>query len=292
MKFVVTLKLFSQRGNIRWRELVDIMDDFGQQLWKNYDPNSSWYFDPRDRQTVIDTRQRLRALLPPDMHIREVVFLDEITADDVCSAKFVGHHIDDVLPGISDGILPHDYPATCSVCENKYLPADADFHVPIGKLKQRKFMITFLKGCLQLVCTAEFRRWYEDAGLTGLSFLPVKESMSRALYRVQVVQHQWTDRSGVCLSCVMKTNVTTFGGVSYLDENYHYDFQFVRIWNDTRFIISQRAFQMAQATKGLSLPLNSDTMPRPMVPGCLSDLIRPEDRICTPGNPPMRMLTY
>jgi len=257
-----------------------------EEWYEDPDQDGAWRFEPYDRKRICEARNLVQQHYSPE--------LDGVAPYEGVLIEGAGEHTPEdfdhlLIVMLADIIVapdktgPWDAVATCPACKNTYV--DPGFKGAYTERKMPKKKAWFsLRGDLKLFARSPFIEDYKDLGLTGLDFT----ECGNGLFRVNVECHRWTDPSGVCEHCGMKTNVVSTSCFN-LEEDYRYDFQFLRMnpgerQNHVLFVVTPAAMSLvrkyATAAGEMKYCLSG------IVPGMMKDLIWPQDKLYTNGEIP------
>jgi hypothetical protein len=233
----------------------------------------------------------LQSLLEPGESLQEIIYLGLSSPDlDISRYYVLRHFADDA----SNAEITHHTASEmiCPACGNKYQDA---YFVPAirpERLPASPKVMSFY-GKLKMFCREPFLEKYETAGLTGFSFEDWEtcDKHRVPLYLIRVPQHKWQDRTGVCDTCEMKTNVTTPEGLFNCHEQFQYDIQHIRTYRWDAFVLSRRAIDFfSRYSSMMKTILNPPPSISPIIPGYREDEIWPEPRVFAYGEVPLHML--
>jgi hypothetical protein len=193
-----------------------------------------------------------------------------------------------------DKFKHNDRKIQCSDCGNLYLNPNFETEFKMKKSLQKESVFAINAPHFN-IARADFVENFKQQNFTGVTFEPFFDGY----YKMNIVQHQWNDRSGVCAVCGMKTNVIRTAFFN-LYEEYLYDFQSVltncisddsgdSINLDAQVVMSSRAMRfMYQYCDPFSNPVGETITP--IMSGYLSDVIWPEDCMFYNGDYPLSVL--
>ena len=250
--------------------------------------------DQKDRGRLVDLKTKLNKYLEPnDKKSFIKVGWDSRTILDPVNFDFRIFTIIAPWKILSDKCKHNGRKIKCSDCGNWSL--NPDFQTQFNpKTLWKKTPVYSLNSANFYLTRHSFIREFERQGFTGVTFKLFTEEYSR----MEIVQHEWNDRSGVCRTCGMKTNVIREAYFN-LPEKYLYDFQRLQYninaidWAGDSGMYDQRIVMSSRSANFLhkySKILCNPAEGIPILPGYLSDIIWPEDRMFTDGDYPDSVL--
>lgn len=279
-----------------YRKVYAVLDTLGAILFDGYDPDNKIQFWHVPLGHEAEVERVIEALRVSEfaMQTRELVVVDDVRPPDVLDREW-NYLLSLGEPVGGAEVSKHEHGVErCRRCGQLYDSNDVVPEINVKLLRNRSAKLMHFYHVHKVFCRPSFVEAWEKASLTGLSFEPwgVKDRQGRPLSLVRTAKHDWQDRTGVCEMCGMKTNVTTVDACFNVNEQFKYDFQFLRTFNGTAFVISQAAFEFMETVEPITNVWDEDSALGiyPIVPGMHEELIRPEPKLFMYPEVPMRMI--
>jgi hypothetical protein len=268
-----------------------------QELKQMYCPNVDYMpvCDIEDHDWLVSVKEKFDRHIKPG-EPKNFIKIFWGTNDDLDPVNFdwrVTTHIGD-WKILSDKHKHNGLKIKCSDCGNWMLNPDFQTQFNPKSLWKKKAVFSLNSANFYLA-----REWFVEEfnqqGFTGVTF----DYFLEGYYRMEIADHVWNNRSGVCPTCGMKTNVIRESYFN-LPEKYLYDIQRLQynfngndLGNtsglmDQRIVLSSRAMNfLYKHCDPFCNPLGAVI---PIMPGHLSDIIWPEDKMFTDGDYPDSVL--